>query len=84
MRQDVIETFCDEMPKRVCVVTNGTCPLPRFKNLYFYWVSLYGTEQIHDSVRGKGLYSKTKKNILDYIKDLQETANQLGKISGLL
>jgi MoaA/NifB/PqqE/SkfB family radical SAM enzyme len=68
MRQDVIKTFCDEMPRRVCVVTNGTYPLPRFDNLYFYWVSLDGTEQIHDSIRGKGSYEKTKKNILDYIK----------------
>ena len=67
MRQDVIKTFCDEMPRRICVVTNGTYPLPRFKNLYFYWVSLDGTEQIHDSIRGKGAYAKTKKNILDYI-----------------
>ncbi len=36
MRPDVIEVFCEEMPKRVCVVTNGTFPLKRFKNLYFY------------------------------------------------
>ena len=68
MRKEVIETFCDEMPRRVCVVTNGTYPLPRFNNLYFYWVSLDGTEQIHDSIRGKGSYAKTNKNILDYIK----------------
>ena len=68
MRKEVIETFCDEMPRRVCVVTNGTYPLPRFNNLYFYWVSLDGTEQIHDSIRGKGSYARTNKNILDYIK----------------
>ncbi len=68
MRQDIIKVFCDEMPRRVCVVTNGTYPLTRFDNLYFYWVSLDGTEQVHDSIRGKGAYSKTKKNVLDYIK----------------
>jgi Fe-coproporphyrin III synthase len=67
MRQDIIKVFCDEMPRRICVVTNGTYPLVRFKNLYFYWVSLDGTEQVHDSIRGKGAYAKTKKNILDYI-----------------
>src|SRR6186997_1943328 len=44
MRPDVIEVFCQEMPGRVCVVTNGTFPLKRFENLYFYWVSLDGTE----------------------------------------
>ncbi len=67
MRPDVIEVFCEEMPKRVCVVTNGTFPLRRFDNLYFYWVSLDGTEQIHDSIRGEGAYAKTRQNILDYI-----------------
>ena len=40
MRPDVIEVFCEEMPKRVCVVTNGTFPLKSFENLSFYWVSL--------------------------------------------
>lgn len=67
MRPDIIKVFCEEMPRRVCVVTNGTYPLPQFKNLYFYWVTLDGTEQIHDNIRGKGAYTKTKKNILDYI-----------------
>jgi MoaA/NifB/PqqE/SkfB family radical SAM enzyme len=67
MRQDIIKVFCDEMPRRICVVTNGTYPLVRFDKLYFYWVSLDGTEQVHDSIRGKGAYAKTKKNILDYI-----------------
>ena len=67
MRKDIIKVFCDEMPRRICVVTNGTYPLVRFDKLYFYWVSLDGTEQVHDSIRGKGAYSKTKKNILDYI-----------------
>jgi MoaA/NifB/PqqE/SkfB family radical SAM enzyme len=67
MRQDIIKVFCDEMPRRICVVTNGTYPLVRFDKLYFYWISLDGTEQVHDSIRGKGAYAKTKKNILDYI-----------------
>jgi Fe-coproporphyrin III synthase len=67
LRPDLIEVFCDEMPRRVCVVTNATYPLKRFKNLYFYWVSIDGTERIHDNIRGKGTYAKTKQNILDYI-----------------
>ena len=45
----------------------GTFPLKRFEKLYFYWVSLDGTEEIHDRIRGKGSYSTTKQNILDYI-----------------
>ena len=56
------------MPRRVCVVTNGTYPLKRFENLYFYWISLDGTEEVHDNIRGKGSYAKTKENIFDYIK----------------
>jgi Fe-coproporphyrin III synthase len=66
MRPDIIQVFCEEMPRRVCVVTNGTFPLKRFENLYFYWISLDGTEEVHDSIRGKGAYVKTKQNILEY------------------
>ncbi|MGI0023809.1 MAG: radical SAM protein [Nitrososphaera sp.] len=67
LRPDIIEVFCEMMPKRICVVTNGTFPLRRYDGLYFYWVSLDGTEQVHDSIRGKGTYAKIKQNILDYI-----------------
>ncbi len=55
------------MPRRVCIGTNGTLPIPRFDNLYFYWISLDGTEKIHDNIRGKGSYKKTKDNILKHI-----------------
>lgn len=68
LRPDIIQLFCNEMPRRVCVVTNGTFPLKKFENLYFYWVSLDGTEEVHDSIRGKGSYSKTRNNILEYIE----------------
>jgi len=67
MRPDIIDVFCDEMPRRICVVTNGYFPLRRIKNLYFYWVSLDGTQKAHDAIRGKGSYAKTKSNILEYI-----------------
>jgi Fe-coproporphyrin III synthase len=68
MRPEIIEVFCNEMPKLVCVVTNGNFPLKRFEKLYFYWVSLDGTEKVHDRIRGDGSYAKTKKNILEYIE----------------
>jgi Fe-coproporphyrin III synthase len=68
LRPDIIQVFCEEMPRRVCVVTNGTYPLKRFENLYFYWISLDGTEAVHDRIRGRGSYAKTKQNILDYSK----------------
>ena len=67
LRPDIIQAFCEEMPKRVCVVTNGTYPLKRFKDLYFYWISMDGTEKVHDKIRGEGSYSRTKQNILDYV-----------------
>lgn len=67
LRPDIIEVFCQEMPRRVCVVTNATFPLRRYNGLYFYWVSLDGTEKVHDSIRGYGSYAKTKKNVLDYV-----------------
>jgi sulfatase maturation enzyme AslB (radical SAM superfamily) len=68
MRPDIIEAFCQEMPRRVCVVTNGNFPLKRFEDLYFYWISLDGTQKAHDSIRGEGSYAKTKNNVLEYIK----------------
>ncbi len=67
LRQDILEVFCELMPHRVCVVTNGTFPLKRYDGLYFYWVSLDGTEKVHDNIRGKGSYAKTKENIMEYI-----------------
>ena len=67
LRPDITEVFCKEMPRRICVVTNGTFPLRRYDGLYFYWVSLDGTEKVHDSIRGEGAYAKTRKNVLDYI-----------------
>jgi MoaA/NifB/PqqE/SkfB family radical SAM enzyme len=67
LRQDILEVFCELMPRRVCVVTNGTFPLKRYDGLYFYWVSLDGTERVHDNIRGKGSYTKTKQNIMEYI-----------------
>jgi Fe-coproporphyrin III synthase len=48
----------------VCATTNGTLPwndLPLDK----VWVSLDGTEQIHDSIRGAGVFAKVLKNVSD-------------------
>lgn len=67
LRPDIIQLFSNELPRRVSVVTNATFPLARFAHLYNYWVSIDGTELIHDTIRGKGAYAKTKRNIMDYI-----------------
>ncbi len=68
LRPDVIELFVNEFPKRVSIVSNGTYPLKKYKDLYFYWISVDGTEEVHDTIRGKGAYASTRKNILDYVE----------------
>ena len=30
----MVEVFCQEMPNRVCIVSNGTYPLKRFDKLF--------------------------------------------------
>ena len=83
IRPDIIQVFCEEMPRRVCVVTNGTYPLKRFENLYFYWISLDGTEKVHDSIRGK-VHMQRLSKIFSTIQKVQIVmANPLGKIYGL-
>lgn len=69
MRPDVIDLFIKEFPKRICIVSNGTLPLKRYKDLYFYWISIDGTKEIHDKIRGNGAWDKTRKNVTDYVKD---------------
>jgi len=68
LRPDVIELFVKELPKRVSIVSNGTYPLKKYKDLYFYWISIDGTQEVHDAIRGKGAYASTRKNILDYVE----------------
>ena len=69
MRRDVVELFVKEFPKRSCVVTNGTYPIPHLKDIYFYWVSIDGDQKTHDEIRGRGAWEKTRKNVLEYIGD---------------
>ena len=67
MRKDVVELFAKEFPKRACVVTNGTYPIPHLKNIYFYWVSIDGDKKTHNEIRGDGAWEKTRKNVIDYV-----------------
>lgn len=68
MRPDVVDLFIREFPKRVCLVTNGTIPLKKYKDIYFYWVSIDGTQAVHDKIRGNGAYAATRKNVLEYLQ----------------
>ena len=74
MRPEVVELFVKEFPKRACVVTNGTYPIPNLKDIYFYWISIDGTEQVHNDIRGDDAWAKTRKNVLDYVKNNGEKA----------
>lgn len=42
--------------------TNGTLPIPKIRNLMPF-ISLDGTQPIHDEVRGKGTYAKVMDNL---------------------
>ncbi|HLC24963.1 MAG TPA: radical SAM protein, partial [Nitrosopumilaceae archaeon] len=57
-----------------CLVTNGTFPLKKYDDIYFYWISIDGTEKIHDKIRGKDAYAMTRKNIMDYVENNGEKA----------
>lgn len=74
MRPEVVELFVKEFPKRACVVTNGTYSIPNLKDIYFYWISIDGTEKIHNDIRGDGTWTKTRKNVIDYVEKNGEKA----------
>ena len=74
LRPDVVDLFVNEFPKRICVVTNGTFPIPYLKDIYFYWISIDGTEKIHNEIRGDGTWAKTRENVIDYVENNGEKA----------
>lgn len=65
LRPEVIEVFNEELPNKLVIVSNGTLPLIDFGRVS-YFVSLDGTEKIHDSIRGSGTYKKIKQHVKDY------------------
>jgi sulfatase maturation enzyme AslB (radical SAM superfamily) len=50
--------------KNNLVITNGTFPMPEWRENIHFAVSLDGTQAIHDSLRGVDTYNKIKKNVL--------------------
>ncbi|ABK77915.1 Fe-S oxidoreductase [Cenarchaeum symbiosum A] len=68
MRPEIVELFAKEFPKRACVVTNGTWPIPRLRDIYFYWISIDGSEEVHNGIRGEGAWAKTRENVLEYVR----------------
>jgi len=65
LRPDVIEAIIQEMKWRtVSIVTNGTLPLVDFGVGYF--ISIDGTETIHDTIRGIPVYKTVKRNVVNH------------------
>jgi sulfatase maturation enzyme AslB (radical SAM superfamily) len=53
--------------KNNLVITNGTFPIPEWRENIHFAVSLDGTQGIHDSLRGVNTYAKAKKNVFSAI-----------------
>lgn len=65
LRKDVVQVFSEEMRNRMNVVTNGMFPLIAINGLYF--VSIDGTEETHNSIRGPKTYANIKKNVKTFV-----------------
>lgn len=53
--------------KNNLVITNGTFPIPEWRDNIHFAVSLDGTQGVHDSLRGVDTYNRTKHNVLSAI-----------------
>jgi MoaA/NifB/PqqE/SkfB family radical SAM enzyme len=65
MRKDVVQVFSEEMRNRMSVVTNGMFPLMAINGLYF--VSIDGTEETHNHIRGPNTYARIKRNVKTFV-----------------
>ena len=64
--------------RNVSIVTNGTLPLRHFGVRYF--ISIDGTERIHNAIRGLNIYKKVKQNVIDHPEEnvvMNMTINRL-------
>jgi len=55
------------LKKNNLIMTNGTFPIPAWRDNVYFGVSLDGTQWIHDKLRGVNSYEKSKRNILSAI-----------------
>ncbi len=60
LREEVIERCKGLFPYNI-VVTNGLLPLPAWPDVHFF-VSVDGTREAHEAVRGAGTYERVKRN----------------------
>ena len=80
LRKDVVEVFSQEMKNRMSVVTNGMFPLMAIDGLFF--VSIDGTEETHNRIRGPKTYARIKTNVKNFVDsggrvDINMTLNTL-------
>ncbi|HHT9124977.1 MAG TPA: radical SAM protein [Candidatus Brocadiia bacterium] len=61
LRRELIERGMKYFKSNL-VATNGTLELPNWQDVNFY-VSIDGPQEMHDAIRGKGCYTRIKKNI---------------------
>ncbi len=61
LRPKVVEAACNIF-NNVMMVTNGTIPIENLK-LRNYFVSLDGSREVNDKIRGNGVFDKVVKNI---------------------
>ena len=84
LRPDIIKAFCDEMPRRVCVVTNGTFPLQRFEIYIFTGYHSMEQKKFMIVLEEKDLMQKHVKIYLIILKISQNVMGNLhGKTYGL-
>jgi MoaA/NifB/PqqE/SkfB family radical SAM enzyme len=69
LRRDVIKVFKEEMRNKIYVVTNGTLPLVDFNGIS-YIVSIDGTEEVHNFIRGLKVYEKIRQNVKQFDGDV--------------
>lgn len=62
LRQDVVDKLIHRFRFNK-VVTNGTVPLPDWRDGVTFYVSVDGTREVHDQIRGKGTFDKLKENV---------------------
>jgi MoaA/NifB/PqqE/SkfB family radical SAM enzyme len=60
LRKEVIERCRRFFPFNI-VVTNGTIPLPDWRDVHFF-VSVDGTREAHEAIRGTGTYDRIRAN----------------------
>ena len=68
LRTDIIEVFNEEMYGKYTIVTNGTYELIPFSGLIYYVISIDGTKENHDKIRGK-TFDKIVDNVTKFVND---------------